>query len=298
MTSTSSIVRPGLGAVLLAPAIVFMTVFLILPFLWVFAISFTNQTLLGATADNYEFVGLSNYVRLFDFATFMEPGNFGNAFVITCAFVLASVIGQAGIGFSVALMFLGRKGIVKSIIFTLITLVWILPDVAVAFSWKSLLDYDDGLLNAAAAGLGFSPIDWQIDHPLLSICVFNIWRGTAFSLLLFSAALESLPPSYFENAKVLGASRWAIFFDITLPLVRRHLLSSTLLTTLWTFTLFSPYLITGGGPAFKSEVLSILTYRLAFKEFDFGAGGAIALLIMLLNFVLVTIHLRIQRKEH
>jgi multiple sugar transport system permease protein len=288
--------RIGLG--FLAPALIFVGIFLLFPFIWVFIISFSNRTLTGATALNPSFIGLDNYIRLFDFSRWMRPGEFGNALRITLYFVLGSaILGQVPLGLGIALAFHRRRGLIRETVFSLATLAWILPGVAVAFAWIAYLDRDFGTFNTILQGLGLGKVDWYFEYPLASIILFNIWRGTAFSMLLFSAALGSIPPSYWETAEVAGASVWQRFRDVILPLILPHIFTDLILITLWTFNVFTPYLITGGGPFFQSETVSIYTYRVAFKFLEFGRGGAIAVIMMLINFVLAVGYLLSLRRQ-
>jgi len=295
--------RPGVfsgrvGFAFLSPALVFVAIFLILPFFWIFYLSFTNRTLTGVTAAHPQFIGLENYRQLFDFDKWMRYGQFGNALKITFQFVLGSaLLGQAVVGLVVAWAFYRRKGLLREIVFTLAVLSWIIPEVVAAFAWSAYLDPERGTLNALLGRLGLGQPDWLFDYPLLTIIIFNTWRGSAFSILLFSSALETIPPSYIETADVVGASAWRKIRDIFVPLMRGHILTDLILITLWTFNVFTPFLLTGGGPTFRSELVSIYTYRTAFKFFEFGRGGAIAVVMMLINFTLAMFYLAMLRRQ-
>lgn len=286
------------GLVFLSPALLFVAVFLIFPFLWIFYLSFTNQTLTGATAANPSFVGLQNYLRLFDFDRWMRAGEFGSSLWITAQFVFGSaLVGQAGLGLVVSWVFYRRRGWLREAVYTLAVLAWIIPEVVVAFAWSAFLNLEDGTLNNLLAALGLGRPDWLFDYPLLSIIIFNTWRGSAFSILLFSSALETIPPSYVETADVVGASPWQKFRDILFPLMRAHILTDLILITLWTFNVFTPFLLTGGGPTFKTQLVSIYTYRTAFKFFEFGKGAAIAVVMMLINLTLALGYLAMLRRQ-
>jgi multiple sugar transport system permease protein len=295
--------RPGVfsgrvGAAFLSPALIFVAIFLLLPFFWVFYLSFTNRTLTGVTAAHPEFIGFDNYERLFNFDRWMRYGEFGNALKITFRFVIGSaLLGQAVVGLTVAWAFYRRKGFLREMVFTLAVLAWIIPEVVAAFAWSAYLNVDNGTLNTILNSFGLGKPDWLFDHPLFTIIIFNTWRGSAFSILLFSSALETIPPSYLETADVVGASAWRKFRDILFPLLRGHILTDLILITLWTFNVFTPFLLTGGGPTFKTELVSIYTYRTAFKFFEFGRGGAIAVVMMAINFILALGYLFMLRRQ-
>ena len=286
------------GLLFLLPALAFIAVFLIWPAVWVIDVSFTNRSLTGLAALAPRRVGLENYRALFDFSTWLNSGEFGSALLITAQFVLGSaIIGQAGLGLSLAWLFYRRRGWVKELVFTLAVLAWILPEVVVAFTWVAFLDRDFGTLNTILSALGLGRPDWLLEYPLQSIILFNTWRGMAFSLLLFSSALATIPPSYLETAEVVGASGWQKLRDIVVPVIAPHIFTDLILITLWTFNTFAPYLLTGGGPAFRSELVSIYTYRIAFKFFRFGQGAAVAVTMMLINLALASLYLLLLRRQ-
>ena len=286
------------GVALLVPAFVFIGLFLFFPFIWVFLISFTNRTLLGAAAQDPEFVGLGNYLRLFDFSRWMRSGEFGHSLYLTVIFVIGSLIGQVTLGLAIAFAFNRRRGKLRELIYTLVTLAWILPETAIGFTWTAFLDGRRGTLNAILGAFGIEGVEWLLEFPLLSITVFNIWRGTAFSMLLFSAALGNIRPSYLETADVAGAGPWQRFRDIMFPLISPQFVTALVLVTLWTFNVFTPFLLTGGGPAFGSDIIAIHTYRVAFQFFEFGRGSAIAVIVMTINLILAASYLfGLKRKE-
>ncbi|HBY96080.1 MAG: sugar ABC transporter permease [Ardenticatenaceae bacterium] len=298
MEEQRAILSTRSGFLFLLPATIFIAIFLIFPFLWIFYLSFTNQTLTGATSARPSFVGLSNYLSLFDFQHWLTRGQFGSSLIITAEFVVGSgLVGQVVLGLSLAIAFYRRKGTLREIVYTLVIMAWIIPEVVVAFAWVAFLDRDNGTLNLILSQIGLGHPDWQLQYALPSIIIFNTWRGTAFSMLLFSSALATIPPSYLETAEVAGASTWQKLRDILLPLLRGHILTDLILITLWTFNTFTPFLITNGGPAFKTEVISIFTYRIAFQFFDFGLGAAIAVVVMLINLALALIYLGMLRRQ-
>jgi multiple sugar transport system permease protein len=293
-----SILSLPAGLLFLLPAGAFVFVFIILPFFWIAAVSFTNRTLTGRTAINPEFVGLANYRRLFDADRFLNSGEFGASLILTGQFVFFSaILGQAVLGLILAWFFYNKKGWMQSTVQTLAILAWIMPDVVVAFAWFAFLDRDDGTLNMILGALGLGHPDWLLALPMVSIIMFNIWRGTAFSMLLFSSALGSIPPSHLETASVAGATGLQKLRDIILPLIRTHIITVLILITLWTFNTFTPFLLTGGGPAFQTEVVSIYTYRTAFQFFRFGLGGAVGMVMMIINLAFALLYLFILRSQ-
>ena len=274
-----------------APALALILVFLAAPAFWVIAIGLTDLTLTSVKPAS--FVGLSNFIKIFN------DHFFWNSLKVSLGFVIGSgVIGQAGLGLFLAVLLYGGHGRWKSFISGAAVLAWILPEVVVAYCWAAFLDADAGLLNRLLSMLGLPPAAWLKDHALLSIIVFNTWRGTAFSLLLFTAAIAGIPPSYLETAQTLGAGVLARFKDIILPLIRGTILTDLILITLWTFNLFTPYLLTRGGPSFSTELLPVFIYRTAFLgTFKLGYGSAAATIMLMINLGLGIIYLLAGRKR-
>jgi len=280
----------------ISPAFLLVALFLIYPFFSIFSMSFTNQALTGAAARNPQYVGLDNYANLFDVDTWMTRGEFGSSLWITTQFVFGSaLIGQAGLGMLIALLFFRRRDLVRHVVYTLAIVAWITPDVVIGFAWFAFLDPTQGTLNNILSIFGVPAQDWLLQYPLLSVIVFNTWRGTAFSMLLFTSALNSISPSYLETSQVIGASRWQQFRDILFPMLQTTIATDLILITLWTFNTFTPYLLTGGGPSYQTELMSIYTYRIGLQRFEFGRGSAVAVTVMLINLLLASIYLFISR---
>ncbi len=288
--------RP-VGLLFLAPAIVFIAVFLVYPFFSIFQMSFTNTTLVGVNAVNPQFVGFDNYTALFNSDQWMRRGEMGFSLLLTAQFVIGSgLIGQAVLGLFIAVLLHNRRGFTRELVFTLAIAAWIIPDVVVAFAWFAYLA-PDGTLNNLLNALGIAGPDWLFKHPMISIIFFNTWRGAAFSMLLFSSALSSIPPSQLETADVLGASGWQKFRDILLPQLTPYILTDLLLITLWTFNTFTPFLLTGGGPSYQTDVISIYTYRIGLRFFEFGKGSAAAMVVMIINLAIASIYLLVSRSR-
>lgn len=288
---TSAADAAGLGTgravAFVLPALVLVAVFLVFPALWTVYLGLTDYRLTGLAAADPQVVGLANYK-----AALSDP-RFLTSLWLTLLYVGGSaVVGQAGLGFTLAWVLRTRTGALRRIAEGAVLLSWILPSTVVGMLWFALLDRDDGTLNALLHTPGFA---WLLDYPLLSIIVFNVWRGTAFSMMLYAAALENVPPSHLETARLAGASVPQQLRDVVLPAVKRHVLTNLLLISLWTFNDFTPFVLTGGGPEGRSEILPVYVYRVALRDGQLGAGAAISFLILLINLVFALAYLRLLR---
>lgn len=278
--------RLGAG-IFLAPGLALIGLFLIFPAVWTLYLGLTNYRLTGTAARDPEFVGLDNYQRV------LADAGFYNSLWLTLIFVLFSgLIGQTLLGFAIAWALRHVTGVLRSVIETLVLAAWVIPASVASFLWLALLDRRSGTLNAL---LGTENAAWLIEHPMAAIIVFNIWVGTAFSMLLFSSALASVPPTQMESARMVGAGAWQQLRDVVVPNIKGHILTNALLITLWTFNTFTPFLLTAGGPSGRSEILAVYIYRTAIPGGQLGVGAAISLIMLLINLVIALGYLRVAR---
>jgi multiple sugar transport system permease protein len=279
--------RQGLAFV--APALLIVAVFLIAPALWTLYLGLTDYRLTGVQAAHPKVVGVDNYTSA------LRDKEFRDALGRTLLYVLGSaILGQNILGFALAWTLRSARRWVRTVVETLVLLAWILPGVVVAWLWIAFLKDQGGTLDAI---LGTPGRDWWFDHPMGSLIVFNVWRGTAFSMMLFAAALSSVPPSRLEAARMAGANSWQQLRDVVIPSIRGHILTNTLLISLWTFNDFTPYLITKGEPHGASAVLPVYIYLTALPGERLGFASAISLIMLVINLLLALAYVRILRRR-
>lgn len=280
----------GVGRALLfvAPALLLIGFFLVFPALWTLYIGATNYELTGPASVAPQMVGLGN------FRNALSDTLFRNALWLTIVFVFGSaVIGQNLVGFGLAWLIRRSGAVLRGTIQALVLTAWILPGTVVAFLWFALTDRDGGTINAL---LG-THVPWMVRYPMTTLVVFNTWRGSAFSMLLYSSALTAVPPSQIEIARLSGARGLRLVRDVVFPHIRGHVLTNTLLITLWTANDFTPYLITAGGPDHASEVLPVFIYDQALGSGQLGYASAISLLLLVVNLVIALVYLRLLRRR-
>ena len=272
-----------------SPALLLIGLFLVFPALWTIYIGLTNYELTGTASIAPQFVGVGNFMEALDDALF------GNALWLTLVFVLGSaVLGQNLLGFALAWLLRGARPWLRRLVEGLVLLSWILPSVVVAYLWIAVLDRDGGTLGAL---LGSPGTAWLVEYPMASLIVFNTWRGTAFSMMLYSSALAAVPPSQLETARTVGASGWQTVRDVVFPHIRGHVLTNTLLISLWTANDFTPFLLTAGGPNHASETLPVFIYQQAIASGRLGYAAAISFLLLVVNLVVAMLYLLLLRKR-
>jgi multiple sugar transport system permease protein len=283
-----------LVATFLAPSTVLVVLFVVAPVAWAVMLSFTNWKLTGPGALHPEFIGLGNYTRLGGSAAF------GDAFVRTVSFVFFSaILGQFILGLAAAVLLHRRDVRLKSLWSGAILLPLVVPETVAAFAWASMLESsNEGTLNRVVGLAGVEPVAWLQDNAMLAIIVVNIWRGIAFAMILFAAALENIPAEVTEAAVVDGASPRQLLTRITLPLIRHAIVLYMLLTTIGTVTVFGLiYFLTRGGPGGATTVLSVYIYERAFKFFEIGLGSAASVIMLGVVLGVGLIYVRLLRAQ-
>lgn len=279
----------GRAIAFVAPALILIAAFLVFPAVWTIVLGTTNYRLTGLSAANPDVVGLANFQEALS-----DPA-FKTALWLTVVFVFGSaIVGQTVLGFVLAWTMRTTPKWARTLVESLVLLAWILPSSVVAFLWVAYLNRNGGTLSTL---LHTPDTAWLLEHPMASIVVFNTWRGTAFSMLLFSAALGAVPPSQLETARLAGASTLQALRDVVFPHIRGHLLTNTLLISLWTFNDFTPYLLTAGGPNHATETLPVFIYQRAIYGGQLGYGSAISVLVLLINLVIALFYMRLLKER-
>ncbi len=284
--------RSLLWAQPLVPALILLGLFLLGPVIWSFAGSFTNASLKGIAARNPKFVGFDNYVMLF------TTPEFYTSVVLTIVFVLGSaVIGQNTLGLGLALMMEHANGVIRTVTSTVIMASWMLPEIVAAFACYAYFS-GDGTLNQILAVFGVAGTEWLYYTPMLAVILANIWRGTAFSLMVYSAALKNMPSEVTEAAIVDGANGAKRLFLVTIPMIRKSISTNLMLITLQTLAVFGLiWVMTKGGPNGKSATLPILAYEQAMQFSMIGYGTAIATVLLLIGAVFSLFYIRVLKPE-
>ncbi len=279
--------------IMMAPALLLMGAFIVFPAFYAFSLSLTNDALLGFAAKESSFVGLRNFSRLFS-----DP-LFWNSLKVTLIFVVGSaVIGQFVLGFASAIC-LQRPVKYKSIFNAIICLPNAVPEMVVGFLWISMFASGEyGTLNRIVTSFGIEPQQWLYSFPLFSIIIVNTWRGIAFSMILLTSGLASIPKDIYEAAKVDGASDRQIFTRITLPLMMPTIFLYMFISTVTTFAIFGlVYTLSRGGPANSTEILGIYIYNQSFTSFQLGYGAAVAVVSLVVSMILGAVYVRALKVE-
>ncbi|MEU9010551.1 sugar ABC transporter permease [Streptomyces sp. NPDC048479] len=274
----------------IAPATVLLLLFLAGPIGYCVWIAFTNTQLTGASGS--DFVGLDNFRRA------LTDDDFRNAVRLTLVFTFVSaVLGQNTLGLALAGLMRAASRPVRTVTGTLVITAWVLPEIVAAFLLYTFFRRE-GTLNAVLDWLHLPSQNWLFTLPILAVSFANVWRGTAFSMLIYSAALAEIPRDITEAAEVDGASGPRRVWHITLPMIRRSIGTNLMLNTLSTLSVFGLiWAMTRGGPGNRSQTLPVFMYDQAFLKSLIGYGTAVALLLLLVGSLFSIVYLRLMKVE-
>lgn len=271
----------------LLPALVVLIILVVYPMVLSVGYSFTdmNQYNMGTkTIDpSYKFIGLRNYGRIFD-PNSPSGARFWAVLEQTVIWTVGCVTFQFVFGLALATL-LNRKLPARGVYRTLLLMPWALPQYVSAFAWRWIFNSRYGILNLLLARLGLEPIPWLANPnwAMFSVIVANIWLGVPFMMVVMLGGLQGINPELYDAGAVDGAGRWQNFKHVTLPLLKPVITVAVLLGTIWTFNNFNViYLITQGGPTYKTEILVTYAYFEAFTHWRLGIATAYSTAILII----------------
>ncbi|ESX99100.1 sugar ABC transporter permease [Mesorhizobium sp. LNJC405B00] len=265
----------SLARFMLAPSVVLLFVWMIVPLALTIWFSFQQYNPLNPIRDG--FVWFSNYSLFYSNPAFLQ--SILNTLVLVGSVLLITVIG----GIMLALLIdqpMWGQGIVRILV---ISPFFVMPPVA-ALVWKNMIMHPQyGVFADIARFFGAQPIDWFGQHPMLAIIIIVAWQWLPFATLILLTALQSLDGEQKEAAEMDGAGLVSRFIYLTLPHMSRAITVVILIQTIFLLSVYAEILVTtNGGPGYASTNLPFLVYQKALLEFKIGqasAGGVIAVIL-------------------
>lgn len=278
----------------LAPALLVLGVFFLLPVVAALGLSLTDYDLYAlADIRHLRFVALNNYWDL------LHQPKFWSALGHTLYFVIVGVPLSIMVSLGAALLLNSPLVRYKTLFRTALFAPVVTTVVAVAVVWRYIFNTKYGLLNYALGLAGIHPVDWLGDPhwAMPSIIVFAVWKNFGYNMIIFLAGLQAIPRDLYEAARIDGASALQQFRHITLPMLGPTLLMVGILTVSGYFQLFAePYVMTEGGPLQSTTSVLYLMYNEGFKWWNFGTASAVAFLLFVIMFVVTALMLRVGRR--
>lgn len=305
MTSQSPTARGGVRAprslyitymiepfVYIGPALILIALVILIPL--ALGISYSFQSIMLLRPNEAGWAGLDNYIALW------SDKKFWISLENTLVWTFGSLFFQFFLGLGLALL-LNTAFPLKRLFQALVFLPWAVPAFLSALTWAWLFNPTIGPLPHWLAAMGILSEPYNIlGDPDLAIwgpIVANIWFGVPFFGITLLAALQSIPSELYEAAEMDGASGWQCFTKITLPFLAPMIAITVMLRTIWIANFADMiFIMTGGGPANSTQILSTYIFTTAFKKLDFGYASAIAVAMLLLLFVYAVIVMALRRR--
>jgi multiple sugar transport system permease protein len=274
---------------LVSPYLVFVLVFVVFPVLFCFFLTFHKWNIISSM----KFIGIDNYTRLFHDRLFWKA--IGN----TLKFLLLHIPLQLIVSLFLAQMLNQR---IRAISFFRASffLPVIVSGVVVTILWQQLFGFDSGMINRALSAVGLPKAGWLVnpDMAIYSIAVMATWKNVGLYVILFLVGLQTVPPQYYEAAKLEGAGPWQQFYHITLPMINPTIFLVVVLSTIGGFSLFiEPYIMTGGGPMNQTLSAVLYIYKQAFQYYNMGYSATLGFFYAILIMTVVVLQKKFIEKE-
>lgn len=280
----------GYLAVFLVPSVAFIVVFFLLPVILTFLIGLTNMDY----SFKWNWIWLDNYIKIFN-------DRWAYKILANTFFYVFSTLTFFNVGLALLISIITTH--ISDSVGSMFRAIWLLPRItpstiyALLWLWAARGE-ENSLFNWLGSMLGLTPIDWRLNHPWLLVIFVNGFVGTSFGMIIFTAALKSIPEDYIQAAKVDGASTLQIIRHVELPLIKWPLLFVTAYQTLSLFTSYEYILlVTDGGPGlYTTEVWALYSYHLAFAQYGgivkFGYGAALATVLVIIGIIMSIMYLK------
>ncbi len=266
------------------PTLLILALVILYPFLTAVWISFTNKSLGGKGG----FIGLANFTKLF------ASDEFRRAFFNSFYYTIASVLLKFGIGLVTALV-LNSVFPFKGAVRVLIILPWAISPYIAALTWRWIFDDYNGFFNIILmkTNLITEPIYWLSDprFAMISVIIAATWQGYPFYTMMLLAGLVTIPRELYEAVEIDGGNKLHSFLYITLPSLTNIIITTMLLSFIWTFNQFQyVYSMTGGGPGGMTHILSTLTFKYGIEMRNISLASAVSMTALPV-FAVLTIYL-------
>jgi len=277
------------GWLLIGPTLLFLIA--------VFAYPIASTAITSLGDARLQTPGATQLVWFGNYLDFLSSPAFWQSIGRTLYFTIASVASELVLGIGIAAL-IQRRFTGWRLLRVAIIIPWAVPTIAMATMWRWIYNADYGALNGLLSQFGVidNYVAWLSD-PMAAmgwIIVADVWHSTPFVVLIVLAALATIPTELYEAARMDGASHWQSFLRITVPLLRPAILVVLVVRTVEAFRVFDIiYVVTGGGPANGTLVVSYLAYQETFRFFNLGRGAALSFLISLVVLVAAAVYIRL-----
>jgi multiple sugar transport system permease protein len=287
--------RNSIAWFFLAPALISIGVFFVIPVVAALVLSFTDFDIYSLANLGYaRFVGFRNYTRLFDDPLFWK------ALRNTLYFLLVGGPLSIAVSLIAALLLNSRLVRFRTFFRTAYFAPVVTTLVAVSVVWRFVYHPRFGLLNALLSVVGIGPIDWLGDPTwaMPAIILMAVWKNFGYNMIIFIAGLQTIPQDLYEAASIDGAGPWQQFRSITIPMLAPTTLFVTVITMIGYFQLFAePYVMTQGGPLNSTLSIVLYMYQQGFRWWSMGYSAALAFVLFAFILAGSVVQSRLQKRS-
>jgi multiple sugar transport system permease protein len=276
------------GILFVAPLVLCVVSVLIYPFCNSIILSFTNKMF---TYERYQFIGVDNYVKLF------QDDLFVLSLLHSFKFTVFGVLGALALGLLLALL-LNKNTKYMAFFRGLLFLPWTLPSIVVVLTFRWLYNDFYGYLNYIL--LKYHVIDGPFNiladskTAWIGVLIPLVWCYYPFVMVFLLAALQSIDRNLYQVAELDGATKWDMFWHITLPSLKPSIIVVAILEAIWMFCSFDlVYLLTNGGPGYETLTLSLYIYQKAFAAKNMAYGAALSLIMFIFLIIFTFLYFRV-----
>jgi multiple sugar transport system permease protein len=275
------------------PGLLFLLAFAVYPLVLTVLNSFRDVTVPGLVTGKMPFVGLENYRTIVGDREFWQSAWRAVVFTVVC------VVCQFGLGLLLAVL-LNRPFRGRGVLRTILMVPWVLPIIVIGATFKWMFQSGNGLVNTVLSYIGIQGPGWleAAGPAFLTIIIANIWFGFPFAMQNLSAALQTIPVAVMEAATVDGANRFQRFWRIVMPMISGPVAILVTIQIIYTFNVFELIMVmTGGGPAGSTAVVTYYAYQLGFDFWKLGPASAATVLILVALGAFSALYVRLSSKS-
>jgi multiple sugar transport system permease protein len=272
------------------PMLLLISIIIVYPIIYLVKLSFTDTNNMNLLAGTARFVGLRNFVRNFRDKAFMT--SMWNTLYFTVVSVGLSTI----FGIIVAYLVYSMKAVQKNIMLTCILLPSLIAETACGLMFKPMLNTTIGIFNYFFTSAGFTAFNFLGDKTLAQwmIILLNVWQWTPYMFIFALSGMEGLSSSYFEVARLEGASSLQTLWHVVLPLTRPIILAAMFFRITNALRLFDKvYVLTGGGPGFATDTITSYIQRVGIQRMEFGYGSASGIIMLLFTAIIGAVAMKL-----
>lgn len=280
------------GYAFILPCVIIFAIFTIYPFCYSAFLSMQEKV--GTNITDLQFAGAKQFIKAF------QSKEMWNSFKVTAIYTFPTVFFHLAIGLLLAVLVnksIHLKGMVRAMYFVPV----ILSSVVISMVWKFMLSPKVGLFNLFLAKFGIDPdIAWLKSPKLamIAVIIVGVWKWIGYFMVLYLAALQDIPVTLYETAEIDGANGVKKFFKITFPLLGNTTQFLMIISIINTFQVFDQiFMMTGGGPIKRTDVIVYYIYRQAFQIYDMPYASAVSWLLFAVIFVLTALQMKISKNK-